>query len=212
MNFHLACDALESVRLLPTSAALWQRLCKLVESLEPDQKSTLVGQAALLPLAGGDANWLRCSALAYLTRDPDWLVKQSAVANADTSPDAIMTLLGLVWFHALARTPGREAFVQLLRDINAPRLQRLVAQRLPAATAVRRSARGRLRLAIYTPQIISSSHGGTAITLSAMSLAARLGLECQAFTAQEATSRSRTAIAGGPSIWPRCRSKKSRWC
>jgi len=197
MSYHLACDAFESVKLLPTSAALWQRLCKLVEVLEPGQQSKLLDQTALLPVAGGDANWLRYSALAYLTRDPAWLVRQSAVADADTSPDAIMTLLGLVWYHALARTPGREAFVQLLRDINAPRLQRLVAQRLPATTAVRHSARGSLRVAIYTPQIINSSHGGTAITLSVMSLAARLGLECQAFTAQEATIPLANSHCGG---------------
>jgi glycosyltransferase involved in cell wall biosynthesis len=145
----------------------------------------------------GDTNWLRCSALAYLTRDPAWLVKQADAADADTSPDAIVTLLGLVWYHALARTPERGAFVQLWRDINAPRLQRLVAQRLPAVAAARRTARANLRVAIYTPQIINSNHGGTAITLSVMSLAARLGLECQAFTAQEATIPPANSHGGG---------------
>src|SRR5689334_15661606 len=103
MNLHLARDALESVKLLPASAELWQRMCRFADRLPAEQRPPLIEEIASLRLTGSDANWLRCSALAYLTRDPAWLVRQSVTADAGTPPDAIMSLLGLVWYHALAR-------------------------------------------------------------------------------------------------------------
>src|SRR6185369_6131598 len=129
--------------------------------------------------------------------NPAWLAQQAALADANTPPDAIMTLLGLVWYHALARAPGRGAFVQLLRDIDAPRLQRLVAQGLPRLEGGPRATGANFRVAIYTPQVINGNHGGTAFTLSVMSLAASLGLECQAFAAQEATIALANSHCGG---------------
>src|SRR6185369_12684658 len=197
MSYLLACDAFESVKLLPTSPALWQRLCKLADALGPDDKSRLIDEVASPQLPGGDADWLRYSALAYLTRNPAWLAQQAALADANTPPDAIMTLLGLVWYHALAQAPGRGAFVQLLRDIDAPRLQRLVAQGLPRLEGGPRATGANFRVAIYTPQVINGNHGGTAFTLSVMSLAASLGLECQAFAAQEATIALANSHCGG---------------
>jgi len=45
---------------------------------------------ASLEFLNSDASWLRCGALAYLTRNPVWFVQQSAIANTDTTTDAVM--------------------------------------------------------------------------------------------------------------------------
>ena len=197
MNYHLACDVLETIELLPTSPELWQRLCSKVGALDPDEKSRLVDAIASRLLAGNSANWLRYGALAFLTRDPLWFVKQSSVADADTPADAIMALLGLCAYQALARTLATRAFVQLFIDIDAPRLQRLVAQRMQSATAIHLASRNGLRVAVYTPQIVDILHGGTGFTLNIMNVAAQLGAPCQVFTAQEATISEADGHYGG---------------
>ena len=197
MNYKLASDALASVRLLPTSSELWRRLCFLVNALEADQKSSLCDQMASLEFLNSDASWLRCGALAYLTRNPVWFVQQSAIANTDTTTDAVMNLLGLVGYHALARTSDLDAFTQFLRGINAPRLQRLVAQRLPLVRAPRRVVGAGLRVAIYTPRVTNSLHGGTTFTLNAMNVLAKLGVETRVFTAQESTIPAANHHRGG---------------
>ena len=197
MNYHLACDVFETIELLPTSPELWQRLCSKVGALDTDEKSRLVDAIASRLLAGNSPNWLRYGALASLTRDPLWFVKQSGVADADTPADAIMALLVLFGYHALARTPATGAFVQLYIDIDAPRLQRLVAQRMQSATAMHLPSTNGLRVAVYTPQIVSILHGGTAFTLNVMDVLAQVSFACQVFTAQEATISQADGHYGG---------------
>ncbi len=200
MKHLLARDAFESVKLMPTSSPLWQRLCELVDDMAIEQKPRLIDEIASLHLLRNDSNWLRYGALAYLTRDPDCFSQQAACADSETPPDAIMNLLGLVWYHALARAPESQAFVQLLRDSNAPGLQRLVAKRLPALMKARPRIGMGLRVAIYTPQIMNNRHGGTTFTINMMSVAALIGMECRTFTAQEVNIPVANAHCGAPEL------------
>lgn len=198
-----ACDAFESVRLLPTAPNLWQRLSTFVAALDGAARSALIEQIIALPVEGGAAPWLRCSALACLTREPRWLIRQAALVDETTPPDAVMVLLYTAWNHALVRAGADGAFVQLLRDIDAPRLQRLLAARLsslarPSLPRPDPVAPGRrLRVAIYTPDIANSRHGGTTFTLNSMSVLAGLGVELRAFAAQEGTIPSMRSYLGG---------------
>ncbi len=198
LNYHLACDAFESVKLNPTSSPLWERLCVLANLVAPDQKSTLMDAIVALPGLSREEHWLRCGALVFLTRDPAWLTQQAALADTHTSIDAMGAFLGLTWYHGLARVPDRKVFIALFKDIQAPRLQRLVAQKLPEIKGVRRVAGSPLRVAIYTPQVVNEHHGGTHYTLTVMSLAAQLGWDCQAFSAQEAMVPEANCERGGP--------------
>lgn len=206
MELYVARDAFESVKLLPTSPPLWQRLCALMGDLAFDEKSKLIDGIAALTFHNIDANWLRYSALAYLTRDSVWFDRQAALATVETPPDAVMTLLGLAWYHGIGRVSGSAAFVQLLQDINAPRLQRLVAQWFPVSNVKTTSAPvatdtahavADWRFAIYTPQVVGDAHGGTAFTLNMMSILTRLGLACQVFAAQEANIFDANSHSGG---------------
>ncbi|MBC7648868.1 MAG: hypothetical protein H7197_07120 [Vitreoscilla sp.] len=206
MELYLARDAFESVKLLPTSAPLWQRLCALTDALGIDQKSKLIDDISSLVLPSSDADWLRCGALACLTRNPVWFDRQATLASIETPPDAVMTLLGLAWYHAMARAPESDAFVQLLQGIDAPRLQRLVAAWLPRSSAKSTLisnppavplAQANLRFAIYTPQVVGNAHGGTTLTLNMMSILTRLGLACQVFSAQEANILDANSHSGG---------------
>jgi hypothetical protein len=197
MTSELARDALESIKLLPTSSLLWQRLSALIDALESRERQALIADVASMSFEGTDATWLKYSALAYLTRDPAWLTQQAAIADRNTAPDAIMTLLALAWHHALARTAGQVRFKQLLCEIAAPRLQRLVIDNLPASNNARRDGGSPLRVAIYTPQVINSRHGGTTLTLNIMSLLARQGFDLQAFAAQETTIPVGSSYCGG---------------
>jgi glycosyltransferase involved in cell wall biosynthesis len=198
LNYHMACDALETVKLHPACAPQWERLCVLAQLLTAEHKPMLVDAVVALPALSREAHWLRCGALVFLTRQPIWLVQQAALADSHTRIDALGALLGLIWFHALARTPDRQSFTALLKDINLPRLQRLMAQKLPTPEGVRRVPVSPLRVAIYTPQVFNDHHGGTQFTLTAMSLAAQLGWECRAFSAQEATMPEANCERGGP--------------
>ncbi len=197
MNFELAEDALQSVVRLPASPAAWQRLCRLVDATDPQQKAVLAQQIEALVLTDNNANWLRFSALAYLTRNADYFVKQSAFATAGMPADVLMTFIGLVWYHALVRLPTRQQFVDLLQQITAVQLQRHVAQALPVMRKALPAVGAKLRIAIYTPQIVSPQHGGTLFTLNLLSVLAKLGMECQAFAAQEVDIPLENTFRGG---------------
>lgn len=198
MSQALALDALQSVKLMPTSSLLWQRLSALIDALVGDERAALLQSVTALPCESRDAQWLRCSALACLTRDPAWFSSQAALADATTATDAVMTLLGLAWYHALVRAPNHEACVQLLRDIDTPHLQRLVAGRMSGQKTLQRDERsGRLRVAVYTPEVAHNRHGGTLLTLNTMSALAGQGVELYGFSAKEASIPAIGSYHGG---------------
>lgn len=182
----LALDAFESVRLMPTSALLWHHLSALVNALEGDERAACIKAVADLPCHAREAQWLRCSALAYLTRDPVWFRRQAALVDATTPTDAVMSLVQMAWYHAVTRAVGHGGFVDFLQDVDVPRLQRLVAEHLNGDTPVRSTQQGsRLRVAIYTPEVANRYHGGTTLTLNTMSALNHQGVELHAFSAKE---------------------------
>lgn len=198
VNHALALDALESVRFSPTSSLLWQRLATLINTLEARERAVLVAAIAALPLAQPLAQWLRCSALASVTRDPAWLVQQAGLVDDQFTADAVMSLLGMAWYHALVGTPGHAGFVQLLRGMDAPRLQRLAAARMSGRGPARTDApRARLRVAVYTPEVSNSRHGGTMLTLNTMGVLLRQGVELHGFSAKEASIPAIGSYHGG---------------
>jgi hypothetical protein len=195
--YPLTLDALESVKSLPTSAFLWQRLSSLIQVLQGDEHSELIDKVIVLSFDSIDARWLQYSALAYLTGDFEWLVKQSALVGSNISTDAIINLLCLAWHHALVGNQDRDSFFKKLEDLEAAKLQSVVAERLPIFQRPKGIAGSPLRLAIYTPQILNSRHGGTFFTLNVMSMLTQHGLNVQAFTAQEATIPETFSYCGG---------------
>lgn len=198
MSQALALDALESVKLAPTSSLLWQRLSSLGAALVGGERTALIQAVAELPCESIDAQWLRCSALASLTRDPVWFARQAALADDMTATDAVMSLLGLAWYHALARKPEHDAFVRFLCDMDAPRLQRLVATRMFGPESARRDVRGdRLRVAVYTPEVANNRHGGTTLALNTMSALVGQGVELFGFSAKEASIPAIASYHGG---------------
>ena len=147
------------------------------------------------------SEWLRCSALASLTGDGKWLARQAGLAAAIHSPDAIMTLLNLAWLHGLSRGGSRDGLLQLMRDIDAPRLQGLLAARLPAGTAAKVRPPGRpLRVAVYTPQVQGKLHGGTSFALNVMNVLTQSGIAFRAFSAQEASIPGSIGYVGGSEV------------
>jgi len=198
VNSALAWDAFESVKRSPNSSLLWQHLSTRTQELEGEARATLVHEIVVYPFESRDSQWLRCSALAYLTRDPVWFSRQAALVDEATIPDAVMTLLGLSWHSALVRTSDRAAFVQLMRDVDAPRLQRLLATGMSGQEPVPRGDPGsQLRVAIYTPQVANSRHGGTTFTLNIMSVLAHEGADLRTFTAQETSVPTIDSYYGG---------------
>lgn len=200
MNFTLVFDALEAVTLTPSSALLWRRLSSLIDELAGDARAALVHRVAALTLAPAEAQWLRCSALAYLTRDPVWFVRQAALVDESTAPDAVMTLLTLLWHHGLVRTPGHRALAQLLQDVDVQRLQALVAARIQSTgdAGTDASSMGtRMRVALYTPEIGDPLHGGTSLALNVLSLLAGQDVDVRAFTTKEASIPAVATYHGG---------------
>lgn len=198
MSLVLAIDALESVKLMPTSSLLWQRLSALIDTLLDYERTTLIQAVTALPCESRDARWLRCSALACLTHDPEWFCSQAALVDDMTATDAVMSLLGMIWYHALVRASNHQACIQLLREIDAPYLQRLVAGRLSEQKALRRDDRsGGLRVAVYTPEVAHNRHGGTLLTLNTMSALASRGVDLYGFSAKEASIPAIGSYHGG---------------
>jgi len=186
MNLMLALDTLESVKRCAQSSLLWQQLAIQVGTLQGDARQHVLDAIAACPLEPGEAQWLRCSAMAELTHDTEWYARQAGQASATTAPDALMSLLGLAWHHALARTQTPAAMMQSLQRIDMPRLQRLVAQQLPQRQAtLPAKSTGRLRIAIYTPHVANPTHGGTLFTLNVMSALNEDLAELHTFAAQE---------------------------
>lgn len=198
MSFAVALDAFESVKRAPGSAPLWQYLSRQVQGLGGGERDAMVEALTAYAFNCRDGRWLRCSALAWLTRDPQWLVRQAALVEGDTAPDAAMALLGLMWHQAIVHPAGRVGFVQLLRDCDAQRVQRQVAGQInPGSAAVRRPSGAALRVAIYTPQIASPSHGGTLFTLNMMSALGMVVSDIGTFTAQETSIPATGSYHGG---------------
>jgi len=198
--YPLTIDALESVKSLPTSPLLWQRLSSLIHVLQAADQSELIDKVIVLSFDNVDARWLQYSALAYLTGDFEWLVKQSALVGSNMAIDAIVNLLCLAWHQALVSNQGRDSFFKKLEYLEAVKLQGFIAGRLPYFYGPKRIVESPLRLAIYTPQILNSRHGGTFFTLNIMSLLTRHGLDVQAFSAQEATIHETYSYCGGDSF------------
>ncbi len=198
LNDLLINDALHSVARLPVSAESWQRLCRVAASAASPTLASLVADIEALELPDRHANWLRFSALSYLTGNADYFVKQAVFAGTSFPADVVMTFLGLVWHHALTKRPVHQDFIRLLQDVSAVQLQRNVASAWPALKKAARSRSNRLRIAIYTPQIISPHHGGTLFTLNMMSVVAKLGMECEAFAAQEVVVALESTYRGCP--------------
>jgi len=179
-------DALESALLLPTAPQLWQRVVQLGLALDAEARKGLADRIAASPCSMADAEWLRCSALANLTRDPVWMVRQARLAQPATTPDAIMTLLTLAWHDALVRTVDRKDFIQALQQVDIVRLQGLAASWIAGGAAPQVRNEGAItRVAIYTPHVSSSRQGGTSFMLNIMSMFAKLGVELHAFSGQE---------------------------
>ena len=116
-------------------------------------------------------------------------------------------MLGLAWYHALARAPPHHrACVERLRDLNVPRLQCLAAGRMSGQGPAKRDvSRARLRVAICTPEVVNSRHGGTTLTPNILSALARQGVEVHCWTAKE---EAHIPAVGGYtvawSLWLRC--------
>ncbi len=197
MTYPLAIDALESVKSLPSSAFLWQRLSSFIHMLKGEERSELIDKVILLSFDNIDVRWLQYSALGYLTGDFEWLVKQSALVGSNIATDAIVNLLCLAWHHALVGNQDRDSFFKKLQDLEAVKLQGFIAERLPFFQGPKRTIKSPMRLAIYTPQILNSHHGGTFFTLNVMSMLTRHGLSVQAFSAQEATIPETFSYSGG---------------
>ncbi|SEE00698.1 Glycosyltransferase involved in cell wall bisynthesis [Pseudomonas mohnii] len=191
MELTLALDALETVKRAAHSSLLWQRLCKYVGELPGDARAQMVQRITALEVAPGQAEWLRCSVLADLTKDPLWYARQGAQADASWPADALMSLLGLAWHNALARATDRTQMIERLRNVDVLRLQRLIAAQLAApqrpapAKPIGRPGTRRLRIALYTPHIASPNHGGTLFSLNVMSVLAQASVDFHTFTAQE---------------------------
>lgn len=201
MSATLAFDAFASVKLSPSSPLLWQRLCEFVSKLGFDERTALCGLIANLPLVSRDAQWLRCSAMAYLTRDASWFAGQAALVDDTTAPDAIMTLLALAWHHGVVRSASHQDFAQLLRALDAPRLQGVVAARIRKPGQVRRNAPdARPRVAVYTPEIGDREHGGTAMLLNLLSMLAGQDIELHAFSAKEMSIPGIGSYHGGAEV------------
>lgn len=196
-TYLLALDVLESVRLLPGSATLWQRLTALVSPLETDERLDVLSRVTALPLGCKEGEWFRASAMASLTRDSQWYVRQAELADAGSAPDAVMQLLGLAWHHALVDLKGHQAFVQFMGDFGLLRLQRQLADALPVRGGARNAAKSRLRVAVYTPQVIGDQHGGTTFALNVASLLLGLAVDFCVFAAQEVTIPESGAYVGG---------------
>jgi len=198
MNAALAFDALETVKRSPTSPLLWQRLSEFVAALGINERAAMSQIIANLSLPSREARWLRDSAMAFLTRDPAWFVRQAASVDGNTAPDAVMTMLSLAWHHAVVRSATHPSLAQTLRDIDAVRLQQVVASHIRGSGQVRRNPpEMRARVAVYTPEIGNREHGGTAVLLNVLSLLATQDVDLHAFTAKETSIPGVGSYHGG---------------
>lgn len=198
VRYALARDALRSVQESPLSAPLWQRLSALVKPLEGAEREALLHALTVMDCEAAPVQWLRCSAMACLTRDLAWLVRQAACVGPGMSTDALMGLLGLAWYQALAHTGERAHFVRLFQALDAPGLQREVAQRMDALPpAVARVPAAPLRVAVYTPEIVSPQHGGTMLLMQVMRALAGQGVDVHGFSAKEMNISEHAGYTGG---------------
>lgn len=191
-------DALGAVAKTPTAPQLWQRLSELMRPVDDEARRVLIQRLCDLPLESNAAEWLRCSALAYLTREPYWYTRQAALVDEGTAPDAVMGLIALIWHHAVSRSSAHADFTQLLLDADLVRLQQVIASTRRAERPALAGERGaRLRVAIYTPEISDVHHGGTAMTLNLLSSLASLDVHLHAFTAKEVSIPAVGSYHGG---------------
>jgi len=198
MSLALALDALETLHRNPSSSILWRHLSLSQRNLNEKEKGILVDLIVRSKYQSNYINWLKYSALDYITGNSDWRRKQAELACDNTSPEAIMELLNLNWALALENSTTIEAFSDQIYTIDVWQLQQLVAQKLTSLSEeVSNLNTKKLRVAIYTPQIASMRHGGTALSLNLASLLLDGGIEIEVFAAQETAIPAIEAYKGG---------------
>ena len=197
-----ALDAFETTQSLPTASVLWRELFRQVQALKGEDRDRMIGRIVEFRPPARDADWLRLSALHYLTGEWRWLADQARLADSTSSTDALMELIDCAWTSILSRAKSRAQMAAMAGPLDLPRLQRLAAQRLEApsvqagpAPLPAPDARGP-KVAVYTPQIANPRHGGTLFTLNIASALAASGARVQVFSAQESEIALREAYNG----------------
>jgi len=199
-------DAFEIVNQFPESSLLWKRLAQALKLLNAEDKAELVDLVTGSEYPSRNVNWLKYSALHYITSNPDWRRRQAALADKHTSPEAIMELLNSNWVAALRDSNSREAFAEQIECIDTLRLQELIADRLDSTGEQKVSINTKQpRVAIYTPQITNATHGGTLLTLNIASSLNKAGVDYRIFTSQETDIPCVVAYTGSMDI---CRIEK----
>ena len=195
-----ALDAFETTQALPTASVLWRNLFRRVQALKGEERASLIGRIIEFRPPGRDADWLRLSALHYLTGEWRWLVDQGRLADSTSPTDALMELIDCAWTSILSRAKSRAQMATMVSQLDLPRLQRLAAQHLetpsPAAAQWPASDARAPKVAVYTPQLANPRHGGTLFTLNIASALAAGGAAVRVFSAQESDIALREAYNG----------------
>lgn len=202
MILQIAHDTLDLVKATPTASELWLRLVALARMLEDKARTEFVATIGQLRFKHYTASWLHCSAMAGLTGDNHWFVRQAALAGEGTAPDAVSNLLQLCWHNALVTSAGDAEFVRMLDDVQAVRLQQLVAARLPVIPFKRKGGKSKMRVAVYTPHISGQRHGGSTFMLNLAGLLHAMDVDFCVFSGQETSLPEVRAYCGADVVTP----------
>ena len=184
----LCTDRLLQVTQNPDVPEFWHLLVAAVLALPQDLQPEWVTQVSAIASGSYREQWLKASALCFLSKDQLRWRALLELLDKRVGLEAGMQALQLIWLDSLKGSLGSKQMAERLDAVGTVAAQMKVAAMLvggrPRIQSIAYLSAPR-RIAIYTPQIASMRHGGTALTMHILGALAKLGCSLRVFTGQE---------------------------
>lgn len=198
MEYNIPIDILKSIRHFEESPILWQQLAQAIMMFDGQDRLNLHKIVAEHHVSSKNAEWLRCSTLAYLTNHTFWSHQQAALIDENMPADCIMSFINMIWYQALVEKDTRNEFARMLLDIDIVRLQKAISDPLHInCPLLSPNTNPSLRIAIYTPTVHNNTQGGTNFMLNLMSLLINSEHVTCGFSAMETHIPTEASYRGG---------------
>ncbi|MGQ3047524.1 MAG: hypothetical protein ACT6Q8_17640 [Niveispirillum sp.] len=182
----LADDLLCLLRALPQETALWRRLAGMARSQPAEDRARIAEAMAGIPADDKRSRWLQYSALLDIVRDESWMHRLASLVDDDTPTDIAMGFVNLAYAHALMAAANHEDLRAWLAVAQTDRVIAMLADRLKGVVPHPiRAGQQPLKVALYTPQIVSDRHAATSMGLSLMAMLSDLGHDARFYSAME---------------------------
>lgn len=205
MELHIE-DALDRVIANPYASHCWIALRRAIGAQWSAQtRAEVLQRLAEAVQQPGLPQYYRAMVLDLLTGDPQWLCEAAAVLSVMLPQDAdrMAVFFNSAWQRSQLYAANRNDYTARLETIGLPQLTRHIDAAVagtvaapPIVTAPPDLVRPIRRVAVLAPQLLDTNHPPTRMALDMAEVVARLGVEVNLFTANDAQAPDSEHLLG----------------